>query len=176
MSTDFRLAHTIAKDVELHSVTLCAAELSSRIDPVGPAVTLELEQGYRARYHLPEHLDDHVYVYVDLKFGGRPGEPAQADWQELFSFNATYLLVYVLPQAHTRDETALRYFAELNGTYHVWPYWRELVQSVTGRSGLASFVVPVLHLEPQQIEDNPTAADAAPAVPKRRPPRKKAVG
>jgi hypothetical protein len=35
-------------------------------------------------------------------------------------------------------------FANFNATFNAWPYWREFVQSMTGRMGLPSVVIPVL--------------------------------
>jgi hypothetical protein len=103
---------------------------------------LELSQQYRGRYELPSEREDHVYVYVDFKFAAN--DQGQ-EFGDLFTLNATYLLVYKLLSASERPADALQYFAELNGTYNVWPYWRELVQTVAGRIGLGSVIVPVFH-------------------------------
>jgi hypothetical protein len=41
------------------------------------------------------------------------------------------------------EETVLKAFARSNVGYHVWPYWRELVQSTAGRMSLPTGVLSV---------------------------------
>ena len=38
----------------------------------------------------------------------------------------------------------LQAFAQFNATFNAWPYWREFVQSMTGRMGLPVVTVPIL--------------------------------
>lgn len=172
MPTDFALAQTIARDVKLVAVTLCSTDLDSRVDPLHPPAELQLDHGYRARFELRPSAPEHVYVFIDFKFeaalGQESGEPAS---KPTLSLNATYLALYELPSATQRDERALQYFAQLNGTYNIWPYWRELVQTVTGRVGLTSYVVPVLRLAPTELPEETKAVGAT--TQKRRAPRKR---
>ena len=56
---------------------------------------------------------------------------------------ATFRLVYALEGAEGYPHDALGHFAELNGIYNAYPYWRELVQTVTGRVGVDSVLLPV---------------------------------
>ena len=37
-------------------------------------------------------------------------------------------------------------FGALNGVFNAWPYWRELLHSLTVRMGLPAFVLPVLRI------------------------------
>jgi hypothetical protein len=50
----------------------------------------------------------------------------------------------------TVDENALRpaleEFSRYNVGYHVWPYWREYVQSVCARIGIPPIPVPMYRL------------------------------
>lgn len=71
----------------------------------------------------------------------------------MVDLSATFLATYRLEGAGAYPRDALQHFAELNGTYHVWPYWRELVQSLAGRAGLPSVVVPVFKPQVRQIPD-----------------------
>jgi hypothetical protein len=50
------------------------------------------------------------------------------------------------------EEDVLKEFAKTNVRYHVWPYWRELVQSTSARMGLKSGVlaVPFYFVPPKQ--------------------------
>lgn len=141
----------IARQVELHSVSLYSAEVSSHVDPLDPPEELHFRQGYRARYELPRRHPDHLFVYVDLNLAA--SEPAEDEANpDRVVLDATYLLVYTLKTEVDAPEDALQHFAELNGTYNVWPYWRELVQTVTGRVGLASIIVPVFRPRARKLD------------------------
>lgn len=129
--------------MQLHSVSLNEARLSSTVDPLDPPARVAASQAYRGRFELPPAHEDHLYVFVDLRFSAAPeGEDAEGDGA-IVQLEATYLLAYGLPSARTYPADALQHFAELNGAYNVWPYWRELVQTVSGRVGLGAIVVPV---------------------------------
>jgi hypothetical protein len=147
-------AGLISRQVELHSVSLYKAELVSHVDPLDPPEEIQLKQSYRARYELQKRHSKYLFVYVDLNFAASERTEEEASIDRLV-LDATYLLVYTLKAEAEKPEDALQHFAELNGTYNVWPYWRELVQTVTGRVGLAAIVVPVFRPEGRQIKDPP---------------------
>jgi len=56
---------------------------------------------------------------------------------------ATFASEYRLTNADDFDENAMSEFLNYNVRHHVWPYWREYVQSTCMRMGLP--VVPVPH-------------------------------
>jgi hypothetical protein len=151
MPTNMERAGLIARQVELHSVSLYRADVASHVDPLAPPEELQLRQGYRARYEMPKRHPEHLFVYVDLNFAASAptGDDTGPDRVVL---EATYLLVYMLKADAEKPEDALQHFAELNGTYNVWPYWRELVQTVTGRVGLAAITVPVFRPRARNLE------------------------
>lgn len=76
----------------------------------------------------------------------------EVDAEEVAKLEAEFLLAYRLPNEVKPEPDALDYFAQLNGTYNAWPYWRELVHTVSGRAGLAALVVPVFHPPIRTIE------------------------
>lgn len=153
MPTNMERAGLIARQVELHSVSLYRAEVTSHVDPLDPPEELQLRQGYRARYELPKRHPEHLFVYVDLNLAASTPTEDEANPDRVV-LDATYLLVYTLKPEAEKPEDALQHFAELNGTYNVWPYWRELVQTVTGRVGLASIIVPVFRPRSRKIEES----------------------
>jgi hypothetical protein len=163
MPTNLERAGVIAKQVQLRSIILRNARVESDVDPLDPPDQIQLRQAHRARYELPNQHPDHIYVYVDLHFAAANAEGHEPSSERL-ELEATYLLVYALQTAAQHPEDALQHFAELNGAYNVWPYWRELVQTVAGRVGLAAIVVPVFRppvrkLEEQNAEGSLLAAE-----------------
>ena len=71
---------------------------------------------------------------------------AQEDAEGLVTIVATFDASYFSPVKLTKEE--LDAYAENNVGYHVWPYWREYVQSTCQRIGMEpSFPIPVYILE-----------------------------
>lgn len=59
---------------------------------------------------------------------------------------------------------ALKSFAQRNVAYHVWPYWRELIQSVCSRAGM-----PVIPLHHWRFRGEPRSQPAPKSSRKRNP-------
>ena len=57
------------------------------------------------------------------------------------TFTATFAAVYNI--SGELDEDALYEFGKENVGFNVWPYWRELVSSVSNRFRLGSLTVPL---------------------------------
>jgi hypothetical protein len=167
MTTNIQRAGIVARHVQLHSVTLRDAQLDSQIDPLEVPEDLELTQGYRARFEHNDSHQDHLYVFVDFQLTAGPAaqDKTEADATGV-RLKATYLLVYQLSQGVEQPEDALAHFAELNGAYNAWPYWRELVQSVTGRVGLTAIVIPVFRPPVRELVE--VDQQSTPPKPKRK--------
>jgi hypothetical protein len=72
----------------------------------------------------------------------------------IIEFSCAFSLGYCFnvvggPEGEERDKY-LKAFAEVNGTYNVWPYFRELFQSTITRMGLPPVVVPLYRASAQQ--------------------------
>ena len=121
---------------------LRAANLATSIHPLKTPSSLEIQSRYRARQ---QPIDaGTLVVTVELEFEGRAtATDAEAEAPPAIRLEATFELAYNLKPEAEYPEGALDDFSRLNGAYNVWPYWRELVQSVTGRVGLAGIIIPV---------------------------------
>ncbi len=121
-------------------------------DPFDPPEVAQLTQRFRCRFELPPSRLDCLFVQVNLILEGTGAENAEQE-QELVSIDATFLAVYRLEDASSYPRDALGHFAELNGTYNVWPYWRELVQTFAARAGMGGLVVPVFKPPIRPVEE-----------------------
>lgn len=72
------------------------------------------------------------------------------------SLQATFDLLYELPKTKDFSAAALSHFANVNGVYNAWPYWRELVQSITVRMGLPPVVLPVFRIPRRDGNSQPS--------------------
>ena len=81
-------------------------------------------------------------------------------------------LRYALPEGFESTQEERQAFADLNGVFNAWPYFREFVQSATVRMGLPAFVVPVLRLNRGKAQIQPAKAPARPTPKGPRKPAK----
>jgi preprotein translocase subunit SecB len=104
--------------------------------------------------------DNSFVVHVVMETKAVAGEKKET----VFCARAGYEITYQLPQALNPAEDDLRDFAEINGVFNAWSYWRELVQSMTARMGLPPLVLPVFRLaDALQPKPLPDQANALPA-------------
>ena len=53
------------------------------------------------------------------------------------------------------DADVLKEFGTVNGLYHVWPYWREYVQSTMARLKLPAITIPMFRLPKENWKQKP---------------------
>jgi hypothetical protein len=76
-------------------------------------------------------------LYVTIRFVYKTEPPA-------LSIDAIFNLHYRLDEERTQQE--MEAFAQINGVFNAWPYWRELVQSTASRMLVAVPAVPPLRI------------------------------
>ena len=64
----------------------------------------------------------------------------------LAELTATFVAEYRITTSSPPEHEALEEFAQMNVLYHVWPYWREYVQSMCGRLRLPEIMLPMFRL------------------------------
>ena len=74
-------------------------------------------------------------VAEDLKEGAQPN-----DEDVLCVIEARFIADYLMTS--NVGEEALQEFASKNVSYHVWPYWRELLHDMAGRMRLSTITLP----------------------------------
>ena len=85
-----------------------------------------------------------VFIKFALKAFSEGAE--QKKENAYLEIEATFLLLYHIQNIEGLDDNAFRSFAEFNGTYNAWPYWREFVQSITSRMQLPPLTIPVFRI------------------------------
>jgi hypothetical protein len=157
MTTNIQLAKEVAKYVQLRSVSLKRAlvEACSEVDEAPEVLTVAHE--HRCTYSEATGDDRLIHVFADFRFSASgEGEGAA----QVAKLEAQFVLTYEVPKGIALEPQCLKHFADLNGTYNAWPYWRELVQTATGRIGLGSFVIPVYRPAVAEVHDGAKKSDA----------------
>lgn len=67
---------------------------------------------------------------------------------------ATFQASYRVSNFDGLTEEGYQRFADLNGVFNTWPFWREFIQSTTARFGLPCLTIPVY-----RIVERPEALD-----------------
>jgi preprotein translocase subunit SecB len=69
----------------------------------------------------------------------KPQEP-------VLTTDASFVLTYQADNFDGLTQEGFEQFANLNGVYNAWPYWREFVQNTIGRMGLPPLTIPVFRI------------------------------
>ncbi len=89
------------------------------------------------------HKDGTLFVLAVIEARlvppGKGGDPA-------VSVKAEFELRYRLPKGLKASRRELNTFAEVNGIFNVWPYWREFIQSMVARMNLPPLILPLFRL------------------------------
>jgi len=94
-----------------------------------------------------------VVATMDTKLFG-PVEAGSKPPEDLSSLNiyayvkATFELAYKMPENFPVEPKDLQTFANLNGIFNVWPYFREFIQSTFAKMSFPLVVVPLMRIGP----------------------------
>ncbi len=171
------LATKVASRVNLESVKLMGCSCKHRLEvPDGPKA-FAIKRG--SEFTVSDERDS---IGVVIRFGLKafPKDDAAKDAppkdeNAFLTIAATFLLLYSIKDADDLSDDAFRSFAELNGTYNAWPYWREFVQSMTTRMDLPTLTIPVFRLpcapaELPSAQETPAETPSAQETPAERVP------
>lgn len=151
MPTNLERASLVSRSVEIESVNLASVAMNTDLDEETASALLRLSQRYRGRYELPAPDSNKVFVHVDFRFEAHTADDGEPD-RRVADIEAEFLVIYRTKATSVFPADALRHFAGLNGTYNAWPYWRELVQSLTARAGMSGVTVPVFKPRVRKVE------------------------
>ncbi len=129
----------IAK-VEIEGVRLVEATAKTQARSLPDTGAVELRTTQKAK--ISEQHDDGTFFVVATMRARLVSDEAKRT--PLVSVTTSFELQYHLPQDFPVDADMLATFAETNGIFNIWPYWREFVQSLVARMGLPPVMLPVL--------------------------------
>jgi hypothetical protein len=132
-------------DVYLHDMTAhCYGDFEPKYYPELEA--LEVGSKHFVKKAEITELDDQKVLRVFVNLGVRWTEPSPES-EELglkAQIEAEFIAEYVMNE--DLDKEAIDAFALNNASYHVWPYWRELLMSQFARMHLPRLALPTIQL------------------------------
>jgi hypothetical protein len=66
--------------------------------------------------------------------------------EPVIAIDASFVLTYRINNFQGLTQKGFEQFANLNGIYNAWPYWREFVQNTIARMGLSHLSIPVFRI------------------------------
>jgi hypothetical protein len=154
-ATDYQLASAIARYVELRDVRLTDlnANLIVAKNEMLQQPELDVELG-RSMSCSIAYDTKALSVLAKLKADIHGPGDGDKRGKTLISIQCTYVLDYTFmveggPEG-AELQSYLDAFARVNGVFNVWPYFRELVQSVSARMAIPPIVVPVYRVSKEQ--------------------------
>lgn len=130
----------VSERVQLKDVRL----ISCKCDQT-PVATLG-KKAYDINYSTEVQVDKKKgYVIVTAKFHFEAFTESKTQKPVIF-IDATFLLAYKIENFERLTQKGFEQFANLNGIYNAWPYWREFVQNTVTRMGLPSLTIPVYRI------------------------------
>lgn len=181
MTSDGRPEHLTPATVDFGRV----AKVSTRSKPIDVLLARCDAELNIKRFELDDHWRDNTYIAYDTHLARHDNERFEAhtsflalhvpglnpdtddlpgpddDIAPALVIEATFELLYELDASDDVDEEDLEHFAYVNSTLHAWPYWRELVQSMTTRMGLRPLIVGTFKIPSRYDPDEDEAADTA---------------
>jgi hypothetical protein len=150
---------------QIGGVRLVEASAKNRVrsvQEVGDDAGLLLN--YKA--HLKEGPDAAGVFFVVARMNARVAEGAKAD--PYVSVSVAFELTYRLPEPEVQQASRadLQAFAEVNGVFNAWPYFREFVQAATSRMNLPPIVLP-LYRAPKSVKESRERKRALPSPPQK---------
>jgi hypothetical protein len=139
---DFKSLTRVVPKAELENILLLSCTAKRALD----ALSYEhIKAGVSSSSELLDNNDQKFSAKVSFEFKGCPVEE---DKNEIIKIEAEFLLTYRLHSKEGFSLDDLKAFCSMNPLYNAWPYWRELVQSMTSRMDVPVFTIPLLKLKP----------------------------
>lgn len=135
----------VAKRVDLQSIKLLACDCKQKPECPPGKKDFDTEKTFRFEVDKEQNIIG-VFIRFVLNAFGEGVEQKREN--SFLNIEATFLLLYSIKSVEGLDDVSFSSFAELNGTYNAWPYWREFVQSITSRMELPTLTVPVFRIPP----------------------------
>ncbi len=134
--------------VELHRVRLTAMACESRISSPEEVdeVTVRLATHGEARTTDAGTFDVDAKISLEIV----PVENDKAEADPVVDISAIFCLSYSLGEDIEVSDEDLSEFADMNGIFNAWPYFRELIQSAIARMGLPPITMPVYRIGPSE--------------------------
>lgn len=136
------LALDVSKIVELMAVRLIGSSFSSKPSALEGLKEVDIDVNIQCR----TQEDEHILVFPRFLLKAKQKGKKEAEENIQVRIEAEYILIYEAKDLKNLSDESILAFANTNGIFNAWPYWREYVQSTIARLGIPNYTVPVFRL------------------------------
>lgn len=137
----FELAAAVADRVQIHDVRLVECH-ARQTDAIGRGKRpIQLANDVETDFVVASEAKS-ILVLARFQLRGWVGKDVPGADPPL-SIGGTFGLRYSASSLDHLGDDQLRAFAQINGVFNAWPYWREFVQNSAARMGLPRLILPV---------------------------------
>jgi preprotein translocase subunit SecB len=130
----------VSDRVELKDVRLISSKCSQT-----PEATVG-KKTYNINYSAKVHTDKkNGYIIVIPEFHFEAFGESKTK-EPVIAIDASFVLTYRINNFQGLTQKGFEQFANLNGIYNAWPYWREFVQNIIARMGLSPLSIQVFRI------------------------------
>ncbi len=140
---DVSLAARVSSKVEIVNVLLKQSSCYRKPDTGKAKIALEIECD--TTYEI-DKKNSIITVLPNFKLKGY-SEKKEAD-EPALKIEAVFVLIYKVSNFKDLKKKHFEAFANTNGIYNAWPYWREFVQNTIARMSLPPLTIPVFRIVP----------------------------
>jgi len=135
----------VSDRVQLNDVRLISSGCEQTLQAVLGKKTYNINYSTQVQ---ADKKNGYVIVIPKFHFEAFSGSKEQ---KPVIVIDASFVLSYKIDSFEGLTQEAFEQFANFNGIYNAWPYWREFVQNTVVRMGLPSLSIPVFRIvEPQK--------------------------
>jgi preprotein translocase subunit SecB len=138
---DYGLVAKVSDKVNILNVALIQSSFFRK--PETNRVKLSLEIKSNVKYEV-DKKNSVIMVFPEFKLDGFPEKAEKGE--PLLHIEAVFVLVYRVSSLTGLKEENFEAFANANGIYNSWPYWREFVQNTVVRMSLPPLTIPAFHI------------------------------
>jgi len=131
----------VSDRVELEDIRLISSKCSQTPEASMGKKTYNID--YSAKVH-PDKKNGYIIVTPEFHFEAFREESKIQ--KPAILIDASFVLAYKIDSFKGLTQKGFEQFANLNGIYNAWPYWREFVQNTIVRMGLSSLSIPVFRI------------------------------
>lgn len=144
---DFQAIARVARCMELREIRLAELSASGIPRPRKPLEPTVKHQCIPTR-HEGRELEVTCSYQFTVHATEKDGEKA-ATKKEIAKADFKYVILYEVESDETFGEPDIQQFAYANGTYHSWPFVRQLLFDLTSRMGYQPFSLPTFRFNPR---------------------------
>jgi preprotein translocase subunit SecB len=130
----------VSDRVELRDVRLISAKCSQTPESAHGKKTYKIDHSAKVQ---TDEKNGYIIVIPEFHFEAFGEDKTK---EPVVLIDVSFILAYKIDNFQGLTQKGFEQFANLNGIYNAWPYWREFVQNTIIRMGLPSLSIPVFRI------------------------------